>query len=266
MLFDPVNAVTNLEFYKAAAKQSLGRSFLYLCYLGLVFSLLATFALKVKVGPAVDDTFEWLAKSVPPMTYADGKLTSTAPMPMRLESPRSPEVAIMLDTTRVDAVSPQLMEQQKVTAYVTSNALYLKQSGEVRVYDLSKQAGAAGQPAQPVQIDGAFFRNAGALLDRLMYPIAFVIIFALFVIWKAASSLFFSLIGLLLNSLAHGGLEFNALLNIAVYAQTLVIGLQALSLLLPFRIPGGTLISLGLTTLYLWLAVKRQSEPSSLPA
>jgi len=270
MLLDPVNAVTSFDFYKALAKQSFGRSLLYLAYIGLVFSLLATFALKLKIGAAVDDTFDWLAKSVPAMTYADGKLSSTAPMPLRLQSPRAPEIALMIDTTRTDAVSPQLMTDQKVTAYVTANALYLKQTnGELRVWDLSKPQGqpqAGGGPAQPIRIDADFFKSAGTVLDRVMYPVAFVIIFVLFVVWKLLTSVFFSLIGLLVNALGQGALEYGALLNLAVYAQTPAIALQVLSLFLPFAVPGGTIISLGLTTLYLWLAVKRQSEPASLPA
>jgi len=263
MLFDPVNAVTNLEFYKAAAKQSLGRSFLYLAYVGLIFSLLATFALKLKIGAAVDGTFAWLETAVPPMTYANGKLTSTAPMPMRLQSPNVPDVAVMLDTNRTDAVSPQQLDEQKVTAYVTATAIYLKESnGQLRVWPLTGQTA----QQQPVKIDADFFKSAAVVLDRVMYPVAFVIIFVLFLIWKAAASLLFSVIGLLVNSLARGGLEYNGLLNIAVYAQTLVIGLQIVALFLPFALPGGTLISLAVTTLYLWLAVKRHSEPASLPA
>lgn len=264
MLFDPVNAVTNLEFYKAVAKQSIGRSFLYLAYVGLIFSLLATFALKVRIGGAVDDTFAWLETAVPPMTYAGGKLTSTAPMPMRLQSPRVPDVAVMLDTNRTDAVSPQQLDEQKVTAYVTATAIYLKESnGQLRVWPLTGQN---AQQQQPVKIDADFFKSAAVVLDRVMYPVAFVIIFALFMIWKAAASLLFSVIGLLVNSLARGTMDYNGLLNVAVYAQTLVIGLQIVTLFLPFALPGATFISLAVTTLYLWLAVKRHSEPVSLPA
>src|SRR4051812_6669008 len=156
MILDPIHSVSSPDFYKQVSGQSFGRSFLYLCYLGLVFAVLTTFAVKIKVGPALDETFEWLARTAPAMTYADGKVTSNAPGPVKLQHPKLPEIALMIDTTRNDAVTPAQMEEAKVMAFLTANSFYLRhQNGKVEIYDLSKP----GANAKPLQIGPDFFRS-----------------------------------------------------------------------------------------------------------
>ena len=262
MILDPVNSVASLDFYKKVAGQSFWRSLLYLCHLGGLFAVLCTFAIKLKVGPIIDETFNWLARSVPTMTYANGRVTSSSPGPLKLQHPRMPEIAVMIDTTRTDAVTPQQLEEAKVMAFLSASAFYLRhQSGKVEVYDLSKTPSGT----RPLTIDPAFFRTANTLMSRVLYPLALVITFGVFLIWKLLSSLIYSVVALLINAIGAGGLAYSELFNIAVYAQTLVVFLQILALFLPFTIPALPLLSILITSVYLWLAVKRQS-PSSPPA
>ncbi|MDE2238029.1 MAG: DUF1189 family protein, partial [Elusimicrobia bacterium] len=217
--------------------------------------------LKLKAGPVIDGTFLWLEHAVPPMTYANGRVTSDVSGPLRLQHPTLRDVAVMIDTNRTDPVTPQQMEQAKVVAYLTATAFYLRDRDELRVFDLSHTP--AG--SRPVRIDAGFFRNAGIVMDRTLYPLALVAIFVLFLAWKALASGGYSLLALLLNSISGGSLRYPALLNIAVYAQTLVVLLLALSLYLPFAIPGFNALCLLITSVYIWLAV-RPPQPLSPPA
>ena len=260
MILDPINSVASIDFYKKISGQSLGRSFLYVCYIAALFSVVSTFALKIKVGPVIDETFQWLERTMPPLTYENGKVTSTLAAPLKLQHPRLPEVSLVIDTNRLDAVTPQQMAEAKALAFLTASAFYLRQqNGKLEVYDLSKSP--AG--AKPVQINSAFFQNADLIMGRVLYPVALVIFFTLFLAWKAFASIVYSLAALLINALANGGLGYSSLLTIAIYAQTLAVGFLAVSLFLPFNIPGFSLICLLITSFYIWLAVKR---PSPLPS
>lgn len=261
MLLDPINSLSSFDFYKKVAAQSLGRSFLYLAYLGVVFSLFVTLAVKLRIGPIIDETFDWLSKTVPTMTYAEGRMSSSASGPVKLVHPKLPEIAFIVDTTRVDPVSPAELAEAKVTAFMTAKAFYLRhRSGKVEVYDLSK-----GSADKPVTIDAAFFQTAGRILSRVLYPLTFAITVVLFFFWKFAATLIYSLLALILNVTAKSGLEYGALFNMTVYAQTAVILLQCVAMLLPFSIPFFTPLALAVTGVYLWLALK-QFAPSSQPA
>lgn len=264
MIFDPVNSVASPSFYRKVSGQTVGRSLLYICYLVGVFSLCATLALKIKVGPTIDETFEWLERSVPTLTYADGKVTSAQPGPVRLQhpDPKLSDVSLMIDTSRTDPVTPQQMEDAKVLGYLTSTAFYLKeQGGQLRVYDLSKGA----QGGKPVTIDAGFFRNADIVMGRLLYPGALLAAFAIFLAWKLLTTMAYSLVALMINAMAGGQLEYAPLLNISIYAQTAGVLLAILSLFLPFAIPGYSMICVTLTAAYIWLAVKQHSA-SPLPS
>lgn len=258
ILLDPVNAITSLNFYRKVAVQSLGRTFLYLFYLALVFGLAAMLAMRIRVGPAISETFRWIEKSVPPLTFSGGRLSSTLTEPLLLRHPQVPEVAFILDTNRETAVTPEELMQNKVMAIVTSNAFYIqKQPGRLEVYDFSKTPS-----PKPVTLDAALYRQADALLGRILYPATFVVGLLIFFAWKLCASLFYSVVGLIVNAGAQANLDYGVLFRIGVYAQTLVIALQITFLFMPVAIPVFNLLAIAATTAYIWLAVKRIKEPA----
>jgi len=262
MILDPVNSVTSIEFYRKVAKQSLGRSFLYLCYLAAIFAIAGTIAAKMHLDPVINETFDWLEKSAPPLTFSGGKITSALTAPLTLRHPSIKEVAVTIDTARTDAVTPQMIDDAQVVAYLTANSLYLKQqNGRIEVYDLSK----APTP-KPVVIDAGFYRTARIYLTRLLYPLALVILFLAFAVWKSLTALGYSLVALAANASTGAGLAYAPLYNISLYAQTLVAVIQTLMLFLPTAIPLFPVIAIALTSAYIWLAVKRNSPPVPVAA
>lgn len=259
MIFDPINSITSVDFYRKVAKQTVTRSFLYLAYLSAIFSLAATIALKVKVGPVIDETFLWLERSVPTLTFADGKLTAPDPTPATIRHPKYSEIAVTIDTARTEPVTPDILERNKVVAYVTGTAMYLmERPGEMRTFDF--RTGGAGRP---VVIDGAFYRSAARVMGRLLYPLSLLITFLLFMFWKSLASLAYSTLALAINAAARASLPYRDLFNISVHAQTLIIVIQAIFLFMPIGIPFSALVAVGLTGTYLWLAIKRnQDQPT----
>lgn len=262
MILDPVNGVTSVEFYKKVAKQPLGRSFLYLFYLAFLFAITTTVALKVRAGPLIEETFRWLEKSMPRISVLNGKLSSDAPGPVTVRHPENAEVAVTVDTGRLEAVTPELMDKEMVMAYITGNALFVRKSpGKLEVYDFSKAAAKPGD--KPLVIDEAFYRKAEAVVNRVIYPFCLVLTLVVFLFWKSASTFLYSIMAVFVNSTIGANLEYKALWNITLYAQTLVIVLQAIFLFMPSPLPASQAVATLLTGVYIWLAVRRNREPAA---
>ena len=194
---------------------------------------------------------------MPVLTLSDGKMTSNLTAPLTLRHPDAPDVAVTIDTVRVDPVTPEMLQNQKVMAYITSNALYvMRRPGELRVFDFGTQK----PGAKPLVIDSSFFESSRQLLDRILYPFVLLLVFVVFALWKILASFFYSLVGISMNSLLQVGLPYMQLFNIAAYAQTLMIVIRAIFLFMPVPIPGAPLVSLVATSAYIALAVKKIKE------
>lgn len=261
-ILDPINSITSVKFYKKVSSQSGLRTAGYLGYLGLLFALMATIAFKVRLGPAIDSTFAWLQAQVPTLIFANGKVTAPSSSgPTTIVHPTIPELALHIDVNRVEPVTPQTMDELKVKAYLAQSALYLiDPNGRLQVSDFSKS-----QTDKTLTVDAAFFRQAQSLLARALYPVALVLSFGFFLLWKSFSSVFYSLVAMAVNAVHDAKLEFGALFNIAVYAQTLIIALQTIFLFMKAPLPLSSLISLAATTTYIWLAVKAAGAPAQSP-
>jgi hypothetical protein len=257
MILDPINSITSINFYKKVAAQNLGRTFLYLTYLGFMFSIVFLVFLKARVWPSLEQTSHWLETSLPTITYSKGRLSTPTNEKVTVRHPEINEIAFTLDTGRVEPVTAQMMADEKVSAYVASNALYILQpGGRTEVYDFSKVPG-----AETKVIDANFFREMTRELGLVLYPFGFLVAFALFAAWKLAAALFYSLIALLINGVAEAGLAYKTLFSLSVYAQTLVIAVQCILLLIPTQVPEFTLLATVATTAYLWLAIKKIVPP-----
>lgn len=265
MFLDPINAITSIDFYKKVAKQSVGRTAAYLALLSLLFTLALTVALKVKVGPAIDDTFVWLEKTMPKLTFDNGKLSADPAVAVTLRHPKIEEVAIVIDTARTEPVTAADLEKAKVSAYITGSAMYLTPApGEVRVHEFGAAPNKPGQ--QPVVIDSKFYSELARVTRLVLYPSLMIVVFVFFASWTLMSTAFYSLVSLGANTVANAGLDYKSLFNIALYAQTLITALQAIFLFMPVGLPLAPLVSLIITTTYIWLAVKANSQPQVVVA
>ena len=258
MLLDPINSVTSINFYKKIAGQSLGRTFLYLAYLGMLFSLVFLFFLKTRIWPSLQETFQWLQTSVPAITYSKGRLSTPTNEKVILRHPKINGIAFAIDTGRVEPVTSKNLEEDKVMSYVTSTALYIQNpGGRVDVYDFSKVPS-----AETRVFDAKFYQELSKDLGLVLFPLGVVTAFAAFMLWKIVATLFYSMIALLLNGVTEAGLAYRPLFNISVYAQTLVVVVQGILLLIPARVPQFSLLAALATTIYLWLAIKKTAAPA----
>ena len=262
MILDPLNAITSVNFYKKVAGQGVGRTFLYLAYLGLIYSIFSTLWFKMHFLPLQQEAFQWLETNVPSITYSNGRLTTPTNERVTVRHPRLNWVAFTIDTSRTELVAPQMLRDNKVFAYVTANAVYIMQpGGKVEVFDLSKEPS-----AKPAVIDAKLWRQIDQAVTWVEYPLVLVVCLTTFFFWKIFAALFFSLIASMVNGLAAAGLAYKPLFNISVYAQTLVLALTGIMMIVRgippfFHLLVGrlNLISIVVTTVYIWLAVKKNA-------
>lgn len=262
MWLAPLRAVGDLSFYREATTRSLQWLFGYVVYLGLLFSLLATAAMALKVSPLIQETVAWASASIPPITFAGGKVSMGAPGPLRLEHPKAPGMAIAIDTNRTVPVTAQEMQEQKLAVYLTQSTLYLwprPDSPRIEQYDLSKTIGA---PREKTVLDAAFFRAVGDALPKVLYPLTFFLAWMVFIVWKLAVSMIYTVLALAINGAIAGGLELPELWRLAVVAQTPVVLLQMAQLFLPAPIPLFTLIAFLVVGVYLWQGIKQNGPPA----
>ncbi|MBI4060736.1 MAG: DUF1189 family protein [Elusimicrobia bacterium] len=259
MIQDLLGSIASTQAYRRFAAEKPGRTALYLFFLSLLFTVGGGAAMRLRVGPVVDETFVWLSAEVPTLTFSAGKVSSSEPAPKRLVHPRASEIAVMIDTARVEPVTLQAMRDAKVLAYLTNNALYLaKHRDQIEVYDLSKAA-----LERPMVVDAAFFRDAAGALKTVVYPLAILAVFAFAAAWTAFAGLLYALFAMPLNSAAGGALAFGSLYQIAIHAQTAALLARIAMAFLPFSIPFSGAASITATMIYLWLAVKANAAAAT---
>lgn len=251
MIQDLLGSIASTQAYRRFAAEKTSRTVLYLFFISLIFTVGGSIAMQMRIGPVVDSTFAWLAAEVPTLTFSAGKVTSSEPAAKRLVHPQAPEVAVMIDTARTEPVTLQLMQESKVLAYLTNNALCIDQGGKLETYDLSKAA-----LERPMIVDAKFFRDAAGALKKVVYPLAIVTVFVFAAGWTAFAGLLYTLVAMLLQSIGGGALAFGALFQIAIHAQTTALLVRIVMSFLPFVVPLSGLLTIIITSVYLWLAVK----------
>jgi hypothetical protein len=261
MLPDLLDSLLRPSACRRFAGEPASRAAAYVAFLAILFVGALGVAVKLRLAPVLDETFVWLETSMPSLHIAGGQVTASPPGPLRLEHPRLKEIALMIDTTRKDPVTPQMMTDQKVVGYLTSNALYLQNqgAGRVEVLDLSKPG------ERPVTLDAESYKEMQRAFDWVFYPSLLLMFFILFSISLAFFALVYALVGLLLSSTAGASLGFGALYRLALHAQTAAALLRCIDTLLPVPIPFLGLATPVVSLVYLWLAVRASAAPSSPP-
>ncbi|MFI5348680.1 MAG: DUF1189 family protein [Elusimicrobiota bacterium] len=266
MIPDLLDSIVRPASYRRFSAEAAAHTASYAAFLSLLFVAGLGISVKLRLAPMFTETFAWLETSMPPLTFAAGGVTTPNPTPgpLRLEHPSTKDVAVIIDTTRKDPVTLQQMNDAKVIAYLTGNALYLNRGqNQVETIDLSKSA-----PEHSTTVDASTYKEMERAFDWVFYPALMVFFFLTFAIALACTALAYALIGLILASLAGGALEFAALFRIAIHAQTAGSLLYALDAALPQTIPYFQIVSAASSLAFLWLGVSAavKAGPPEPPA
>jgi len=269
VFIDLIASLTSPSAYRRFAGEKPSRTAAYTAFLSLIFVVALSVAIRVRLTPLFDQTFDWLKTTMPAVTFSAGKVTSTAPTPTLIEHPRYKEVAVMIDTNRTDPVTVQqlgdLRKQlravsAKALAYLTSNALYLERDGRLEVFDLAKSAS-----AKAITVDAQSYREMERVFNWLFYPLVVLFFFVVFCISLCFFGAIYGLAGMLVASLTGAELGFGALFRLALHAQSASVLLRAVDALSPVTIPLAGALSLALSVTYLTLGIRAAGRPDSAP-
>ena len=197
---------------------------------------------------------------MPAITFAAGKVTSTAAVATRVEHPRFKEVAVMIDTGRTDPVTPAQMKEAKTLAYLAGNAFYLERDNRIEVFDLSKSSS-----ERSVTVDAQSYGEMERAFNWIFYPVVLFLFFFLFCVSLSFFGLIYALAGMLVAALSGAELSFGALFRLALHAQSAAVLLRAADTLSPVRIPLAASVSLILSMTYLTLAIRAAGRPQTDP-
>lgn len=262
MLNDLLASISSPSAYRRFAGEKASRTAAYAALLSLIFVMALGAAIKMRLTPLFDQTFDWLKTSVPAVTFSGGRVSSAAAGPTRIEHPRAKEVAVMIDTDRTDPVTSALMKDAGVLAYLTGNALYLERDNRLEVFDLSK-----APPGKTVTVDAKTYAEMERVFNWIFYPMALLLIFGVFILSLCFFGLVYGLAGMLVASLAGAELGFGSIFKLAVHAQTAAVLLRVADALSPARIPLTWILSLALSATYLVLGIRAAGRtPESPPA
>lgn len=262
MFPDLLDSFVRPAAYRRFAGEKASRLAGYVAFLSLVFVGAIGISVKLRLAPMFTETFEWLETKMPAIQFSSGTVTSAAPGPLRLEHPRAKEVAVMIDTNRKDPVTAAQMEEQKVLAYLTGNALYLMRGqNQVETIDLSKAA-----PERPVTVDSGSYKEMESAFDWVFYPALLLFFFLSFAASLAVCGLVYSFVGWIILSARGGALSWGALFRVGVHAQTAGCLLYSLDSLLPVSIPLFQWASIALSLAFVWLGVKAATSAANPPA
>lgn len=261
MFTDLIASLTSPSAYRRFAGEKPSRTAAYTAFLALIFVAALSVAIKLRLTPLFDQTFDWLKTSMPAITFSAGKVTSSALEPTRVEHPRAKEVAVMIDTGRTDPVTPDQMKEAKVLAYLTGNALYMQRDSRLEVFDLAKSAS-----AKAITVDASSYAEMERIFNWVFYPLVILFFFVIFCVSLCFFAAIYGLAGMLVASLTGAELGYGALFQLALHAQSAAVLLRTADALSPVTIPFSGALSLALSVTYLTLGIRAAGRPDPLPA
>ncbi len=254
----PIFSLFSLRFYRQQMHASLGKGFLYLLYLSLLFSMALSLVAAFSLMPQSDGFMEWFRGELPSITVTKDGLSMDRPSPYSITHPQAgPLVTFDLSKTEVSHE-----DMGGFPIFVTSKKIYASQRpGDLRVIDLMENINRAEAPQSLTltsDMVGRFYTALKPWVIFFIFLAAWIFYFVLYLL----SGLLNSLIGLLINLFRKTKLRYGQIFNLSLYALT---G-PALIGFLGFLIPVVRQVTLGLwgglaaTCLYLVLAVKLTEE------
>lgn len=261
LLTAPYLALFNKSFYEHISRTSLKKGFLYLFFLSITMSLLVVLMINFVLFPQADKFVDWVKKEMPILTLdAQQGLSMNQDSPYTMIHPEMGPVATF-DLTKEEVTQEAMGD---VSLFVTKKNIYVRQPNQLRVYplnDLNQKV----EKQEPVQIHPNLIDRFYSTSKPIILAVSFFAVLVTFFVWKILVALFFSLIGILFNSMRIEKLSYPAVLNVTVFALTPSILFQMVRLFIPTlaAIPFISVLDIGMTSAYLYFAIKMSEGASA---
>jgi hypothetical protein len=238
-----IQSLGNPAAYAIFRRHSLGRAFLYLVFVTVLFSAISHLPFIFNFNGTYGQGLAWFAAKAPEFSFQNGILEVQGKMPIIID--KTPGALYLVDTS--GQTGPAALKDYREGALITKDKIIYKKSAfETREYDLGAYRAFSFNKHQAIGFLAAArpYFYVGLLLAIVLSSLAGRLLIALFI----------SLLGLLLYPAMNVKASFGDLYKLTIYAMTAPALL--LALLEIFRFQPSFLFSL-LTLVYLYLAGKQ---------
>ena len=259
-LLAPLLSVCSLKFYRRIGARSIALGFLYVSYLGLLFTLWSFALFRQHTLPLIDDFAGWVSKSLPKITFTQEGMQMESNQPVLLTHPRFGPLLYFNPANE----SPSSEDLAKALIVFTRKKVIFHNpsTGELRMQSLVPTVRRKDWKDMIVTGErvSKFWRKVRPFLGLAFFLIVFLGSYA----WKFLAGLFYSLIGLLMNLLRKERLRYAHLLNLSFFALTPASLLQILAWQFPgLRLPVNFFVALPITCIYIGFAILGTRKPSA---
>jgi uncharacterized protein DUF1189 len=251
ILLGPLLSLGSLAIYRRAARRPLSHGLTYLGWLALLFASAVMVIVSTVWLPAADEFAEWLEINVPEMQITKDGVVTPTPDRAVIAHPRLGTI-LVVDTSK-DV--PSAEDLGEATVFVGRRHVTIANGphGEQRVFDVTQ---ANGGSWVGTTVDGRFVHDLYGRLRAYAGPLVFLLVVAVFFVWKLLAALVYSVLGVILNRFRKEPLPYASVLNVTFFAMTMVVALQSVALLggpAPLRV--GRLAAWAITGAYLAAAL-----------
>jgi hypothetical protein len=235
IITDVIKCIVNFKFYKTAAQRGVGRAWMHLLLITVLYSIAFTMFANIQFLGQGNRFMDWAQGNLPTLMMQGRTMTTDAQEPF-FTSYDGFGLNFVFSTKQefgdLSSLTPN-------TVVVEGNRLLF--IGDNNTYEEYLFSSMTELPENiNIAIDSAGWGRIKAVLNKWFSPVVllFVFIFTFFTYFIAATV--YALIGLIVAMIVKTKLSFGALLAIAIYAMTLlnlviIVGFFIPFLVFPFR-------------------------------
>ena len=230
-----VKAITDFDYYAKLAPPKVGKSISYLIKLIALFAIVISIGITYKFYHTANQTFEYFKQDLPNFTSQNNELKFESQEPIVLRNEEIMPATVIIDT---NAQTEEEVEKDKKDMEAYENGiLFLKDK------IIMKTAGQTGysvyqykELSEKYQIGDfnkaqavEYISNSG--MTQILGAVYLMMVFYMFIIYIVSTlfdALILSMLGYLTTRMLGIRLRYGAIYNIAVYALTLPIILNAI--------------------------------------
>ncbi|MFZ5966907.1 MAG: DUF1189 domain-containing protein [Bacillota bacterium] len=239
-----IKSISSFGFYQRILKESLGKAFIYLVLISLLFGFAGSIKAVYDINFGVNAMIDGFRDEIPDFTFQNGELEVYAEMPMILEEGEG--AIVVIDTT--GQTDESILDDYDSGVFLSKHKLVSKENSiqtkefdfsQIKEFDFNKQ-------------------DVERWIPFLKWMSVIAVIFILLgtIIGKLISTLFISLLGLIVNGIAKARLEYGNIYKIGIYAITLPTIIKTVMGLVSIQIPFFFVIYYGIVVFYLWKVMK----------
>lgn len=232
LLLAPILSFFSARLYRMGLQSGIGRGFLYLLYLTILFSLLVVFLCQFLLLPVTAAFMNWLVQVTPEVTITQAGLRTEARQPYLVKHPSFGPI-YLIDTTK-DA-SQLIAETHKVPILIGREEIVINDPdrGRLRTISLREAMLKSHEANRPIRITKNVMRDLVNRIQGMVIPFVLLFLAPLFFIWKLIAALFYSLFALFFNLFRKERFRYGGLFTLSCYAITPVTIIQVVRLSVP---------------------------------